>query len=115
MGTCLLVRACMLLCLYAPWLHLSCMLRAMTHATARAKRQTRYKLETTCWAGEQGEGEVALSEILLGSDSLPSLYKQKVAVCGFCGKKHEMPLSVYYPHEARQAFPSSLPTLSTVI
>lgn len=40
------------------------MLRAMTHATARAKRQTRHKLETTCWAGEQGEGKwLALTSI----------------------------------------------------
>lgn len=30
-------------------------LRAMLRK--RAKRQTRRKLETTCWAGEQGEGK----------------------------------------------------------
>ncbi|KAK5866899.1 hypothetical protein PBY51_011436 [Eleginops maclovinus] len=46
------------------------------------QRQNKHKLETTCWAGEQGEGEVAFSDIYLGSDSLPSLHEQKVAVCG---------------------------------
>lgn len=87
----------------------------MTHATARAKRQTRRKLETTCWAGEQGEGEVARADIHLGSDSLSSLHEQKGCRLWILWKEHVMHLSVYYPPKARQPFPPSLPTLSTVI
>jgi len=34
-----------------------------------------------------GRGEVALPDIHLSSDSLSSLYEQKVAVCGFHGKR----------------------------
>lgn len=79
------VRLCVLVCMCPGFICLA--LRVKGNATERAKRQTRHKLETTCWPGEQGEGKwLSLSDIHLAADSLSSLYEQKVAVCGFCGK-----------------------------
>lgn len=61
------------------------MLRAMTHVTARAKRQTWHKLQDHLLGWRAGQREVAPSDIHLDSDSLSSLYEQKVAVCRFGG------------------------------
>lgn len=42
--------------------------------------KTGHGIETTCWGWRAGRGEVARSDIHLSSDSLSSLYEQKVAV-----------------------------------
>lgn len=80
---------CDCVCLYVCTLASSVMLfvfRAMTHAMERAKRQTRHKLETTCWAGEEGKGKWLF---LTSTSSLIHyrLYMSKrLPSVGFCGR-----------------------------
>lgn len=90
------------------------MLRPMTHATGKAKRQTRPKPETTGWAGEQGESKwLSLTSVsalihyrLYMSKRLPSVDSVESVPDAF--------VRLLSP-KAGQPFPPSLPTLSTVI
>lgn len=77
------------LCLYVCALASSVLLfvlRAMLRRGPRDKQGTSWRPPAGLESRARGSGSLSLSDIHLAADSLSSLYEQKVAVCGFCGK-----------------------------